>query len=126
MRYINKKKENCSMKESSTISAFDLISFIEQIHKYGTVGRDRMHWEFGGFLIIPTVNFHKIEVVNSIFDINPEIYKAKLLEVRIITQSDKNDLVTLSNKKKKFGHIMLDKNLLMVFGDFATFQLWAN
>ena len=114
------------MKESSKISANDIFSFIEQIHKHGTVGRDRMHWEFGGFLIIPTVNFHKIEVINSIFDINPEIYKAKLLEVSIITQSDKRDCVTLNNKKKKFGHIMIAENLLMVFGDFVTFELWAD
>lgn len=126
MRYINKKKENCSMKESQT-SFKNILSFIEYIHKVGAVGRDWMHWEYGKFYITPIEDAYEVEAVksvNSVFYINPDLYKIKSLGIRVTVQG-KDESFIIYNEDVRF--ISLNKDLFMVITkNSSTFELWAN
>lgn len=123
MRYINKKKENYSMKESQT-SFKNILSFIEYIHKVGAVGRDWMHWEYGKFHITPIEDAYEVKAVNSVFDINPDLYKIKSLGIRVTVQGKEESFV-IYNEDVRF--ISLNKDLFMIITkNSSTFELWAN
>lgn len=123
MRYIN-RKESISLNEAS-YSSNNIISFIEYVHKVGTVGKDWMHWEYGKFHITPIEDAYEIKAVNSVFDINPELYKIKRNLGVMVTVEGKEGNFTIYNEDLKY--IALKGDFLMVqTKNDSTFELWAN